>query len=235
MPEGPELRINSMFINDICAGLLFSGQPIRSLVSKNPEINWESPQYTITSESRGKELALFLHCQQENRKMRVLFRFGMSGKFMFTETSSTPKHAHLQFPAAPGMLEKGEPHVLSFVDPRRFGSWHITEDWGENRGPDIVNEFDQFRANVLESLEDASFNRPICETMLNQKYFNGIGNYLRAEILFRCGWHCNPRCSIQNKTKKTKKNAVANVPALGLNFLSTGVLSRAQILYRCGC
>lgn len=188
MPEGPELRVNSVFINNVCGGQQFSGRPARSLVTKNPEINWESPQYTITSESRGKELALFLHCQQENRKMRILFRFGMSGKFTFTGTNSIPKHAHLQFPTTPRKLEEGNPQVLSFVDPRRFGSWHITEDWGENRGPDIVNLFDQFRANVLESLEDVAFNRPICETMLNQKYFNGIGNYLRAEILYRCDW-----------------------------------------------
>jgi hypothetical protein len=36
--------------------------------------------------------------------------------------------------------------------------------------------------------EQASvFNRPVCEVLLNQQYFNGIGNYLRAEILFRAG------------------------------------------------
>ena len=41
------------------------------------------------------------------------------------------------------------------------------------------------RSNVVSNLENAAFNHPICETMLNQKYFNGIGNYLRAEILYR--------------------------------------------------
>lgn len=45
----------------------------------------------------------------------------------------------------------------------------------------------KFRKNVLESLDDASFSKPICEVMLNQNYFNGIGNYLRAEILYRAG------------------------------------------------
>ena len=187
MPEGPELRMNALFINNVCRDLMFCGQPIRSSVSKNPEIDWESPQYTITSESRGKELALFLHCKKKGREMRILFRFGMSGKFTFTEASSIPKHAHLQFHAVPGKDKGSEPQVLSFVDTRRFGSWRITEEWGDQRGPDIINEFDLFRANVLGSLNDTAFNRPICETMLNQKYFNGIGNYLRAEILYRYG------------------------------------------------
>lgn len=186
MPEGPELRMNSLFINNVCERVVFCGRPIRSSVSKNPEIDWESAHYTISSESRGKELALYLHCQKvKEKKKRILFRFGMSGKFAFTGSSNIPKHAHLQFHSVPSKLEGEEPRVLSFVDPRRFGSWHITEGWGDNRGPDIMDEFDQFRANVLCSLDDTAFNRPICETMLNQKYFNGIGNYLRAEILYR--------------------------------------------------
>lgn len=185
MPEGPELRINAMFINNVCSGRMFSGQPMRSSVSKNPEVEWDSPEYTISSESRGKELALFLRCQKSDRKMRILFRFGMSGKFTFTEINSIPKHAHLQFCSIPGKLEVDEPQVLSFVDVRRFGSWRVTNDWGEERGPDIVGEFDQFHVNVLRNLHDVAFNRAICETMLNQKYFNGIGNYLRAEILYR--------------------------------------------------
>ena len=42
-----------------------------------------------------------------------------------------------------------------------------------------------FRANVLNNLEASAFNKPICEALLNQKYFNGIGNYLRAEVLYR--------------------------------------------------
>lgn len=40
---------------------------------------------------------------------------------------------------------------------------------------------------MLKNLDDRAFDKPICEALLNQKYFNGIGNYLRAEILFRYG------------------------------------------------
>ena len=184
MPEGPELRMNSLFINNICHGLLFSGRPIRSSVSKSPEVEWDSSKYTITSESRGKELALYLHCQEiKKSSLRILFRFGMSGKFVFTRADGIPKHSHLQFHTVSGKGE--EPNVLSFLDVRRFGSWHVMEGWGEDRGPDIINEYDQFRTNILENLNDPVFKKPICETMLNQKYFNGIGNYLRAEILYR--------------------------------------------------
>lgn len=186
MPEGPELRMNSLFINNVCSGLVFCGQPIRSPVSKNPDIQWDSPKYRITSESRGKELALHLQCQEDTSvTMRILFRFGMTGKFNFTDADAIPKHAHLQFCTVE--KDDGKTKVLSFVDSRRFGSWHVMEGWGEGRGPDIVNEYDNFRANVLEHLEeDVVFEKSLCEVMLNQKYFNGIGNYLRAEVIYRC-------------------------------------------------
>ena len=68
---------------------------------------------------------------------------------------------------------------------RRFGVWIINGDWGADRGPDSVTEYPEFRSNILQHLENSAFNKPICEVLLNQKYFNGIGNYLRAEILYR--------------------------------------------------
>ena len=38
----------------------------------------------------------------------------------------------------------------------------------------------------MENFEtDSLFKRSICEVLLDQRYFNGIGNYLRAEILHR--------------------------------------------------
>lgn len=38
---------------------------------------------------------------------------------------------------------------------------------------------------MLRNLSDKAFDRPICEALLDQRFFNGIGNYLRAEILYR--------------------------------------------------
>ena len=196
MPEGPELCVNSRFVNHVCRGRLFKGKVFKSPVSKCCDINFCSEAYSITSEARGKEMALTLQCtlEPENR-LRLLFRFGMSGKFRFSPASELPKHAHLQFFSrtanaagcdAGAGESKQSPSVLSFVDVRRFGSWRVMPTgWGEDRGPDPMFEYNTFRNQVLQNLEDAVFSKPICEVMLNQTYFNGIGNYLRAEILFR--------------------------------------------------
>ena len=193
MPEGPELCMNSRFVNNVCRGRLFAGKVVKSAVSKCVDVDFSSAAFVITSEARGKEMALTLQCSREPlNRLRLLFRFGMSGKFRFTPLDQVPKHAHLQFFSRPSTNDEKDTsqHVLSFVDVRRFGSWHVMpEGWGENRGPDPMFEYEAFRTNVLENLEDPAFNRPICEALLNQKYFNGIGNYLRAEILYRLAIH----------------------------------------------
>ena len=75
--------------------------------------------------------------------------------------------------------------TLSFVEVRRFGKWKFKEDWSKDRGPDPTAEPDNFKYNILKNLDKKAFEQPIHLILMNQKYFNGIGNYLRAEILYR--------------------------------------------------
>ncbi|KAM8972226.1 endonuclease 8-like 1 [Pelodytes ibericus] len=137
--------------------------------------------YTISSVSRGKELKVILTpLSGRHKAAHIVFRFGMSGSFTMTNEDEIHKHAHLRF------YSKDVPRqVLCFVDPRRFGTWHFNGPWQPERGPCVMQEYEKFRENVLKNLSDKTFDKPICEALLNQKYFNGIGNYLRSEILFR--------------------------------------------------
>ncbi|XP_029993373.1 endonuclease 8-like 1 isoform X2 [Sphaeramia orbicularis] len=191
MPEGPELHLASCYVNKMCDGVVFTGAVRKSEVSKSPDVPFNSEAYRITATSRGKEVKLTLtpiggdskrrvKAGQADQPMDIIFRFGMSGFFRLTSEDELPKHSHLRF------YSKEKPcRVLSFVDARRFGTWHPNGTWQPDRGPCIMFEYKSFRENVLSHLSDRAFDRPICEVMLNQKYFNGIGNYLRAEILYR--------------------------------------------------
>ncbi|MPC32631.1 Endonuclease 8-like 1 [Portunus trituberculatus] len=188
MPEGPELHLAAKFITAIGQRTLFGGQVVKSAVStKNPDVEWNKEVYRVRANSRGKELKVVVTEGESEVKggasLSILFRFGMSGSFKYTPVSELPKHAHLQFYT----INEPIPMVLSFVDYRRFGRWEVEGEWGADRGPDPIWEYQAFRSNVMENLKLSAFNRPICEAMLNQKFFNGIGNYLRAEILYRCG------------------------------------------------
>jgi len=190
MPEGPELRLAAQFVNEVGARYIFGGAVVKSdLATKHQEVDFKAKSYHVSAQSRGKEIKIFLQadgkestCGKGEVPVRhLLFRFGMSGSFKFhsAQPEEIPKHAHLRFTTQDQKL------MLSFVDYRRFGRWHINEDWGPDRGPDIIDEFNDFKSNIINNLEKPEFDKAICETMLNQKYFNGVGNYLRAEVLYR--------------------------------------------------
>ena len=60
--------------------------------------------------------------------------------------------------------------------------------WSARRSPDPLYEHAAFRARVLSLLAcdpRGLLSKPICELLLDQDVFNGVGNYLRAEILHR--------------------------------------------------
>ncbi|XP_036245888.1 LOW QUALITY PROTEIN: endonuclease 8-like 1 [Molothrus ater] len=183
MPECPELHLAGRFINGTCGALVFAGGVERSAVGRGPEVLFRSDAYGISAIARGKELRLTLSALDPAAgppAQDLVFRFGMSGSFRLCPAAELPRHAHLRF-----LTREGPPRALCFVDPRRFGSWRLGDAWQPERGPCVVSEYQAFRENVLKNLEDRAFDKPICEVLLNQKYFNGIGNYLRAEILYR--------------------------------------------------
>ena len=64
--------------------------------------------------------------------------------YCFVVVTEIPKHAHLQFYT----LDKK--NVLSFVDYRRFGSWKINGDWGPDRGPDPVTQYQVHSLLVIQ-------------------------------------------------------------------------------------
>ena len=81
------------------------------------------------------------------------------------------------------MLSRQYHIILSLCD--RFGKWEVSDTWSASRGPDPVFEYKAFRSNVLDNLTATVFSKPLCEVLHDQRFFNGIGNYLRAEIIYR--------------------------------------------------
>jgi endonuclease VIII-like 1 len=177
MPELAELRLTADYINQVSQGLKFIG------VEKNPQhkgkdISIPFKRFRIYAKSRGKELMLIFSDIDSVNEKTLRMTIGMSGHFKITNTANEPKHSHLKFYATDGV-------TLSFVDVRRFGNWKETDEWSSNRGPDPTKEYEEFKKNIVDNMHKSVFKKPICEVLMNQGYFNGIGNYLRAEILYR--------------------------------------------------
>jgi endonuclease VIII-like 1 len=177
MPELAELRLTADYINHAARGLKYVNVR-KNPVHKGKDIDVPFKKFYIMAKSRGKELMLLLSDAHSTKTLKLLMTMGMSGHFVQTNTGQEKKHSHLMFFDDDGT-------TLSFVDVRRFGKWKFVDDWSSNRGPDPTKEYEEFKKNIVDNMHKTAFKKPICEVLMNQGYFNGIGNYLRAEILYR--------------------------------------------------
>lgn len=181
MPEYSEVRLNGEYITQINRNRQIV--EIQTLPTNKlggiEEIDVIGK--TLRASSRGKELRLHFGSQS------LVLILGMSGGFKnfhqpLDNTNIHWKHSHLRFRMSDG-------DWFNWVDVRRFGK-SVGTDWSQHRGPDIFDEKEGFIQNILTNLHHSDFSKPIYETLMNQRWFNGIGNYLRAEILGK--WNQNP-------------------------------------------
>jgi formamidopyrimidine-DNA glycosylase len=171
MPEAPEVRIMSDFINQNSKNKFNKAFHIER--GNNPTQFIDS-DFNIKSESNGKELLIFID------DLPIHIFMGMSGnwKYVATKIWDETKFTRLR-------LDDSTNHSLllygGFMGPRYSVGKPFT---GVKRGPDPTREFEDFKTNIYKNIDNKAFNKPICETLLNQEYFNGIGNYLRSTILY---------------------------------------------------
>ena len=177
MPELAEVKIMSEYINYVSNDEEYISVE-KSEKNKNPNLEIPYKSFRISSTSRGKELMLVVTDTETEEEKKFLMGMGMSGNWIFIEKGSIPKHSHIVF-------ETKEGGKLCMYDFRRFSRWKESYEWSDNRGPCMLTEWESFVDNLKSNSDKKIFNNPIYELMLNQKYFNGMGNYLRAEILDR--------------------------------------------------
>jgi len=85
-----------------------------------------------------------------------------------------------------------ESKSIGFHDARRFGTLKFIRDERayrkklESLGPDVLDD-DPPTPEIFAKRMLGKPNRTICEALMDQSTVAGVGNYLRAEILFSCG------------------------------------------------
>ncbi len=143
--------------------------------------------FSIKCHTRGKEMILDLIPLAGEisgvEKKTLAVTMGMSGGWIWIRHDSPKKedalkHSHLRLYTTRG-------DIIALHDVRRFAKWRWGS-WGANRGPCPLTEFNQFGEKIRAIIGTAkAFRVPLNELLMNQSYFNGVGNYLRAEILNR--------------------------------------------------
>ena len=109
----------------------------------------------------------------------ILSTLGMTGWWSFT---TGDKHERVRFTTASGI-------TFSLNDPRNFGAISVADQAEVDRrmsqfGPDLLNEqvtLGMFyeRLSLKKNLE-----KTIAEVLMDQRVLAGIGNYLKAEVLY---------------------------------------------------
>jgi len=190
MPELAEIKIMADFINNVVSTDTFFESMEKSELSKvkTEDDPFKGGVFTMHAKSRGKELLIHMELVGGDLDGTVtknlLMTMGMSGSWIYMRKNSPNlekalKHGHLRFRTTTG-------NWLLMYDVRRFAKWKWSKGWGNGRGPCPLDEFNEFQYNILNNLRTTKkFNKPLCEILMDQSYFNGVGNYLRAEILYR--------------------------------------------------
>lgn len=176
MPEIVECMIMSKFINHNCVNKEFIS--IYNVEKGNIPTLYLNDKFEISSTSSGKEIVLNLSFN--DKEIPIYAFMGMSGnwKYVLTKNWYDTKFVRLRMDDTTG-------HSLilygGFLGPK----YSIGKKFnGVKRGPDPIQEFTKFRDNILSNLDKKDFDKPIYEALLNQKYFSGVGNYIRSTILY---------------------------------------------------
>ena len=187
MPEQPEISIMSNFFNSkIETGYVTKVE--KSPMSKNKcdlSVLNDGRSWRATSQFRGKEMLVTFTCEKDVHSLKL--GFARIGAMYICEADDIPENfdkvAMLRF-----YTSKGK--IVYLYDYTRYSQWRWCPTWDPSRSPDIVVEHNEWRDHLYKYRKIKYFKQPIFDIILDQKYFNGIGNFSRSEIL--CRTLCSP-------------------------------------------
>jgi len=212
MPEIPEVRcfaekLDELFSNKILMNVTIRRGPYISSHAKRyfpfrEAVNEFCPHFIKKVKYKGKWMYFEMEVENPEDKKSQFIAFGIHHG-MEGSWCSDPDSEHiileLEFEG-----EGPEPEYYFFQDSRRFGTFCLlrTQEELDKKlnalGPSVYGlTEDVFRERMnIKRIQ----NKRICEVMLDQKIISGIGNYLRADILYKAG--INPKRIISSLSEK---------------------------------
>ncbi len=188
MPEGPEIRRAA---DEIAAVL--EGQPVVKVSFSQPRLRHQGPRFTgqvVTRiETRGK--AMLTHF---NHGLTIYSHNQLYGVWKIADSGARPDTTRSLRLAI--HTQRGSALLYSASD---IGVWK-TDDLDRHPflsrlGPDILDPGLTWRTIADRIMEPAFARRKLGDTLLDQGFVAGLGNYLRSEILFAAQLppHCQPQ------------------------------------------
>lgn len=190
MPEGPEVKIITNWLSAYATG--WKILDCADVYKK--KTGYASLKGCIIDKVTCKGKQIFFHLKSPTGVMTYINnRLAMEGKWTSTE------EAHMRFWFKLKMNTEGtggtegaeDSKMLYFCDTRNFGGLDLLSQNGyldklSKIGPDLLSgdvTLDEYKSKITYSRIKG---KQVCDFLMEQKYFSGIGNYLKAEILYIC-------------------------------------------------
>ena len=185
MPEGPECAATARSIDEFMRGKrLYEVEILSGRYTKKSPHGFEKfksmmPIHCTGWTTKGK----FIYGsfgEQTGSHCFIWNTLGMSGYWSF----SPQKHSRVRFDFEDGSS-------IWYTDTRNFGTLKFGMTFKETEkkllelGPDPLTHdipIEQFRTRLFK--KNKKGEKTICEALMNQKTVSGVGNYIKAEVLW---------------------------------------------------
>jgi len=196
MPEGPEVRTITDRLNTVLSGKTLQRLQIhtreyaaKQMRNQFNEFRQALPLAVDTVNCKGK----FIYWRFADDWV-IHHTLGMSGTWLFGNLRSM-KGVHLT-------MEFSDGTQAHYRDNRRFGTFKFFDNDAELQtklqkiGPDMLSE------SVSDELFTRRLRRKnhwnICKAIMNQEVISGVGNYIKAEALYKAS--INPEALVSDLT-----------------------------------
>lgn len=181
MPEGPEVKTTTDFLSKYTNKTLSGFCVLSGRYAKAGGVPNDSaallPAKIKSVDCKGKFIYFTLK-HNDNQDYYLFSTLGMSGMW------SNVKSKHARF-----AIFFDDESVLYYNDTRNFGTLKFVNEKSvldkklKSLGPDILS-YDVPLQEFISRF-NRKHNKTIAECLMNQSVVSGIGNYLKAEILYR--------------------------------------------------
>lgn len=181
MPAGPEVAIMTKFFNEQSNDI-----EIINIEENNPKITCDisvlkNKHWKIRFESRNREFLIhFLNDNLTTAHMLGIY-FGKLGNFHVCAADDLPDN----FKNSLIRLYTSNNKIFYLTDISKIAGWNIDKGFSKRFNPDILFDFDNWLDYLYEHRHSHYFNKPVFEVMSVTKFFNGISDFSKSEILFR--------------------------------------------------
>ena len=214
MPEGPEVKIASFYYNSFFDGAknikfeILSEYYEKKYADVFECVKQYHPKYFQATFTIGKNIFLPLSNGQYFN-----IHLGMTGGW----SESNLKHCHFKVSA--------EDRELFFRDVRKFGKMRILNkeqiQQRHFKTYDFLNKDYDFDEHLNYLKQKVSHSKSVCSTLMDQRFFPGVGNYIKSEALYAAKLHPEKQWG-KLSSKKVKELLLATKDIMHRSFASGG-------------